>query len=169
MSEPKSELTRGTPGRKPITDSRVLEVMRIMTAGQWRTGVSHAELAEKYKCSPETVKHWSSQASQLIRLSMGDGEEVRARLAAMLESFASTAMAREGVTMAGDTYPNPDVKAATGAVKTLAELLGLMVQKHEHAVVVAQYEQLPRAGKAQWLREKATALLAEADRLEAER
>lgn len=137
-----------------------------MTSGQWRTGVSHAELALKYGVAPSTVKNWSTEASRLIRLSMGEGEEVRARISAMLENFASVAMAREGRTMAGEAYPNPDVKAATAAVKTLAEVLGLITQKHEHAVVVANYEQLPRAGKAQWLRDKAAALLAEADRLE---
>lgn len=129
----------------------------MMTAGEWRTGQSHALLAARYGVAPATVRHWSAQASQLIRLSMGDGEEVRARLAAMLEGYAATAM------------ESTDVRAATGAVRTLAELLGLITQRHEHAVVVAQYEQLPRQGKAQWLRDKAAALLAEAERLEAER
>lgn len=138
------------------TDSRVLEVMRMMTAGEWRTGPSHVLLAEKYGVAESTVRNWATQASQLIRLSMGDGEEVRARLAGMLETLAGDAM-------------KSDPRAATAAVKTLAELLGLITQKHEHAVVVAQYEQLPRAGKAQWLRDKAAALLAEAERLEAER
>ncbi len=39
---------------------------------------------------------------------------------------------------------------------------------HEHAVVVAQYESLPAAGKAAWLRERAEKMLAEAKRLEAD-
>lgn len=143
----------------------MLEVMRMMTAGEWRPGPSHVFLAAKHGVAESTVRNWSSQASQLIRLCMGDGEEIRARIAAMLENAASVAMARKGYTMGGDEYDNPDVKAATGALKALAEVLGLITQKHEHAVVVAQYEQLPRAQKAQWLRDKAAALLAEADRL----
>lgn len=161
-----AERDAGLTRAREAQEDRVLEVMRIMTAGQWRTGVSHVELAQKHGVSPSTVKNWAAEASRLIKLSMGDGEEVRARIASMLENFASVAMAREGYTMGGDAYPNPDVKAATAAVKTLAEVLGLITQKHEHAVVVANYEQMPRASKAQWLREKAAVMLAEADRLE---
>lgn len=157
-----TRITRAQEG----ADAGVARCAELMTTGQWATGKSHALVAEEFNVSVRTVETWASTASRAIRVALGDGEEIRGRLAVLLESYAHTAMSREGRTMAGDPYPNPDVKAATGAVKTLAELLGLITQKHEHAVVVAQYEQLPRAGKAHWLRDKAAALLAEADRLE---
>jgi hypothetical protein len=172
MDEPVSQTAKGNTRITRATDRAdegVARCAELMTGGEWITGESHKLVAEEFDVSVRTVETWASTASRAIRVAMGDGEEIRARLALLLESYAKKAMDRVGVTMGGDTYPNPDVKAATGAVKTLAELLGLMVQKHEHAVVVAQYEQLPRAGKAQWLRDKAAALLTEAERLEAER
>lgn len=159
-------MTRITRAREGNADAGVARCAELMTTGAWLTGKSHTLVAEEYGVSVRTVETWASTASRAIRVAMGDGEEIRGRLAVLLETYAKSAMDRQGYTMAGEAYPNPDVKAATGAVKTLAELLGLITQKHEHAVVVAQYEQLPRAGKAQWLRDKASALLAEADRLE---
>ncbi|HET9045107.1 MAG TPA: hypothetical protein VFN70_18255 [Burkholderiales bacterium] len=139
---------------------------QMMADGTWTTGTSHDELAKEFGVSPRTVETWAAMASRAIKIAFGDGEELRARLALQLERHERVAMQRIGVTMKGEEYPNPDVKAATAAVKTIAELMGLVTQKHEHAHVVASYEQLPREGKAKYLREKAAQLLAEADRLE---
>lgn len=160
--------TRITRARGKQADEGVRRCREIMTSGAWLTGASHALVAEEFGASVRTVETWAAMASREIKVALGDGEEIRSRLAVTLERYAAVAMSREGRTMGGDAYPNPDVKAATGALKTLAEVLGLVTQKHEHAVVVAQYEQMPRANKAQWLREKAAALVAEADRLDAE-
>jgi hypothetical protein len=39
-------------------------------------------------------------------------------------------------------------------------------ERHEHSVIVAQFEALPPAGKAAWLRERAARMLDEAERLD---
>jgi phosphoribosyl-dephospho-CoA transferase len=137
-----------------------------MTDGAWETGASAALVAAEFGVSVRTVETWASMASRAIRMAIGDGEELRARLAMMLERHERVAMSRTAVSMGGVEYANPDVKAATNAVKTMAELMGLMVQKHEHAHVVASYEAMPSADKAKWLRSKAAELLEEADRLD---
>lgn len=147
-------------------DEGVRRCAQMMADGTWETGVSHDALAKEFGVSPRTVETWASTASRVIKIAMGDGEDLRARLALMLERHERVAMQRIGVSMKGESYPNPDVKAATAAVKTLAELMGLVTQKHEHAHVVASYEQLPREAKAKFLRDKAAQLIAEADRLE---
>ena len=149
-------------------DEGVRRCAQLMVDGKWETGASTALVAAEYGVSVRTAETWATTASRALRLAMGDGEELRARLAVMLERHERVAMSRVGVKMSGDEYPNPDVKAATSAVKAMAELMGLITQKHEHAVVVAQYEGLPPKDKARWLREKAAALIEEAERLDAE-
>jgi hypothetical protein len=164
-----TRITRARAGRDTgKADEGVRRCAQLMTDGQWETGASTALVAAEFGVSVRTAETWATTASRALRLAMGDGEELKARLAMMLERHERVAMSRVGVTMGGDQYANPDVRAATNAVKTLAELMGLITQKHEHAVVVAQYESLPREAKAKWLRDKAAALLEEADRLEHE-
>lgn len=143
----------------------VRHIAKLMADGTWRSG-EYEDTAKLFGVSERTVEAWAAQASRALRVAIGDGEELRGRLAAMLERHERVAMARIGVTMKGDEYPNPDVKAATAAVKTLAELMGLVTQKHEHTHTVQNYEALPRPEKSKRLRELAAKLIAEADRLD---
>lgn len=162
MSKPGSEETpkhakqRKLRAREAEVDERAAEIAQMMAAGQWVTGQSHMALSKKWGAELEAVKHAAQRAGQALRVLMHtDKEELRARNAAHLEGLAA------------DAHAAGEFRAAVSARDSIAKLLGLNApEKHEHAVVVAQYEQLPRAGKAQWLRDKATALLAEADRLD---
>jgi hypothetical protein len=152
-----TRITRARTGRETgQADAGVKRCAQLMTDGAWETGASAALVAAEFGVSVRTVETWASMASRAIRMAIGDGEELRERVA----------MSRTAVSMGGVEYANPDVKAATNAVKTMAELMGLMVQKHEHAHVVASYEAMPSADKAKWLRSKAAELLEEADRLD---
>lgn len=169
MTKPDTRITRARAGRETgQAEVGVRRCAQLMADGAWETGRSSELVAAEYGVSPRTAETWASTASRLLRLAMGEGDDLRARLALMLERHERVAMSRVGVTMGGEEYSNPDVKAATTAVKTLAELMGLVTQRHEHAVVVTQYEALPRTGKVAWLRERSEALAAEADRLEAD-
>lgn len=167
VSESDSRITRARTGRETgQADDGVRRCAQIMTEGSWRTGKSHAQVADEFGVSVRTVETWASMASRAIRIAVGDGEELRGRLSMMLEKIQDMALTRQAATMGGDLYDSPDLKAAVVAVKTQAELMGLMVQKHVHAHVVASYEALPATDKAKWLRAKAAELIEEADRLE---
>lgn len=147
-------------------DEGVRRCVQLMSDGEWETGVTASLVAAEFGVSARTAESWAATASKVIRHSLGDPDDLRARIAVMLERHERVAMSRVGVSMAGNEYPNPDVKAATNALKTMAEVLGLTVQKHAHVHVVSQYDALPPADKARWLREQAAEMLAEADRLE---
>lgn len=146
---------------------------QLMADGAWETGASHTLVAAEYGVSERTVEGWAIQASRIIRALVGDGEELRGRLAILLERHERVAMGKKTLSVRGKgdateivEVPDPDVKAATGAVKALAEVMGLVTKKHEHAHVVTNYESLPRSEKIRWLHERAAQLVSEANRLE---
>lgn len=155
-----------TRTRARDVDRYVVEISRLMLDDKWITGVTNVEIAEREGVQPGTVDEWASDAARLIRIGP-DVDLYRARNLRRLDRAWETAMSRQGYTMAGEAYENPDVKAATGAVAEQNKMLGLHApQKHEVAMVVAQYEQMAPEARVSWLREKAAALLAEAERLE---
>jgi hypothetical protein len=142
--------------RARVVDERSAHVLAMMATGRWVTGASHAALAEEWKLDAGEVAHIAQRAGQALRvLMLVDRDDMRARNAATLEAIAAEAKACGEY---GD------------AVRALAEqgkLLGLNApEKHEHAVVVAKYEQMQPTERAEWLRERARLMLEEADRLD---
>lgn len=104
--------------------------MSLMADGLWVSGRSHADIAFKHGVAPATVKDWATSASRVLRLAVEtDPEDIRARLLATLETVVSRAMSRESATMAGELYPNPDLKSAVAAVAEQAKILGLIVTR----------------------------------------
>lgn len=132
--------------RRPVVDEAIREIITMVTSGQWRSGVSHAELAERHGVTEHTVSGWATQAHRLIRMCIGDGEEVRTRLIAMLEDIHRRAIGRQAATSEGELYDAPDLRAAVSAVSEQAKLLGLVVQRHEVQMTEQQarekYEEL---------------------------
>jgi len=130
--------------------------MQLMASGRWVGGRSHQELAERWGVALSEVQHVAQRAGQALRvLMLVDREDLRARNAAHLE------------TLAVDAHQAGEFGDAVRARAEMGKLLGLNApEKHEHAVVVAQYEQLAPPQQAAWLRERAARLLAEAERLE---
>lgn len=104
-------------------DQGVRDCVDLMTAGQWVSGKSHADIAFKHGVSPATVKDWATSASRVIRLAMeGDLEDIRARMVATLEGICAEART------AGE------YRAAVSAVAEQAKLQGLIVNKQEITV-----------------------------------
>lgn len=101
----------------------------LMTAGSWEAGASHKAVGEEFGVSPRTVEVWAANASRIIRRAMGDEDQIRTEMAASLEAMKRLALDRQAATMAGELYPNPDVKAAVAAVSTRAKVLGLIDRK----------------------------------------
>lgn len=132
-------------------DSLVQEVVRHMVEGTWSSDVCR-QMAEREGVTFSAAQAWAKDAGRLLRMGP-DVELYRGQNLRRLDSLATQ---------------SEDPRAAVAAVAEQNRMLGLHApQRHEVAVVVAQYDALPKPQKAQWLRDKAAALLAEADRLDA--
>lgn len=94
----------------------VAECLRRMTMQVWRTGKSHQEVADMFGVQYDTVTGWASTASQIILHSIGNGEDVRARLLAGLERINEMAL----------DCDEPDLRAAVAAISEQAKLLSLI-------------------------------------------
>lgn len=141
----------------PPVAVRVDQIADLMRRGQWDRGVSGQPLAEAWGLELKTVELHAAEAWRRVCSEADDAAEARPTIAGTLAtSLAQAAASRE-------------YKAVASLADVWSKVVGARApERHEHAVVVAQYEALPRAGKAQWLRERAAALIAEADRLEME-
>lgn len=134
-------------------DLLVLEIARKMASGQWVAGPSHAELAQREGVDPITVRQWAAEAGRFLRLSREeDRDAIIARDAATLETVVQMAM----------DAGQPDLKAAIAGLAQKHKLLGLNApEKHQHAHVVATYDQLPVGDRLAQVREAIAALQAE--------
>ncbi len=127
----------GTPRTREDSDQGVHECLALMTSGQWVTGKSHRELAERHDVHPDTVKKWATSASRIIRIALeGDVEDIRARMVSTLEGIIA------------DARTGADHRAAVAAVEAQAKLMGLVVQRVEVAMTEAEAEALVAAVKA---------------------
>lgn len=141
--------------RRDQVDRVVAGILEDMVSGRWVAGRSHQELATREGVSVDRVKDWACEAGRTLRLlALVDRDDLRARNAARLDAIAADAHA---VGEFGD---------AVRAIAEQGKLLGLNApEQHQHAHVVATYEQLdPRQKRAQ-LVEAIAALQAELDAL----
>lgn len=147
-------VTRASP---PTVAARVDAIAQMMRDGIWERGETAPVLAQEWSVATNTVEQLSSEAWRRVCAESNDADQVRPTIAGTLAvALVQSARARSHKTTAqlADVYSR--VVGARAA------------ERVEHAVVVAQFEALPAAGKAAWLRERAARMLAEADRLEAD-
>ena len=132
----------------------VQHISRMMAAGQWETGASHDAVAATFGVSPRTVEGWAIQASRVIRALQGDGEELRARLGALLE------LHERGARNANER------KNAIMAIKVMADVMLPRRVEVKGSELVANFSALPPTERARKLRELASRCIAEADRID---
>lgn len=140
-----------------MVSERVNEIKTLMRDGAWVRGATAPVLAERWGLAVATVEGYAAEAWRAVCDEADDAAEARPTIAGTLAvALAQSAAEKSHKTtaMLADTWSK--VVGARAA------------EKHEHAVVVAQYEALPRSGKVAWLRERAQRMIAEADRLESE-
>lgn len=138
-----------------VVEQRMAEIMARMRAGLWIRGESAPAFAEEWGIAVATVEGYSAEAWRRICAEADDAEQARPTIAGTLAvALEQSAGARnhKATAMLADTWSR--VVGARAA------------ERHEHSVIVAQFEALPPAGKASWLRERAARMLAEADRIE---
>lgn len=136
-----TQVTRAR-AKRADREPRVHRVARMMCAGEWHTGPSHAALAAEWKCSIKNVEDIARQASALVRYIIGaDAEDLRARLVASLEDIRRRAIERVEYGKDGGAYPSPDLRAATQTIATQAALLGLTQQAAAQVAVQVNAQQ----------------------------
>lgn len=145
---------RGLRPREGKADDGVRYIAKLMSDGMWETGASHDTVAAVFGVSPRTVEGWAIQASRIIRALQGDGEELRARLGALLE------LHERGARGEGKR------KEAILAIKVMADVMLPRRVEVKGSTLVANFEGLPRVEQSKKLRELASKLTAEADRLD---
>ncbi len=137
-------LTKSVPRARAAKDEharRVQQVIRLMARGTWHAGRSHVELAEEWKSTTDAVEKVAALASKVVRhLANADQGEVRALLVMALDDIRRRALDRKKTVCVGknedgshlfEIVEDPDCKAATSAIATQAQLLGLVVHKVE--------------------------------------
>lgn len=128
--------------------------MNLMADGLWVSGKSHADVAFEFGVSPATVKDWATSASRVLRLAVeSDPDELRARLVTTLENIVAESMqtkkavmvrkkvafdGEERIATVTEMMPAPSLDAAVNAVRTHAQLLGLIVQKTQDVPITEE-------------------------------
>lgn len=147
--------TRGMAKRDTgQAEEGVRHIGQMMASGQWETGASHAAVAATFGVSVRTVEGWAIQASRVIRALQGDGEELRARLGALLELHEREARNAK------------ERKNAIMAIKVMAEVMLPKRVEVKGSELVANFTSLQPRDRSKKLRELAAKLLAEADRID---
>ena len=99
-------------------------IIDLIQRSKWTPGRTTSRLAREWHVD-ETVVHdvWR-EAMRAISVSGGARTEYIAQKLAELDGCIKLALERVGVTLGGDEYPNPDVKAAILAIKLQLETVG---------------------------------------------
>lgn len=114
-----------------LRESHVREIMRVMAAGGWRTGLSHAQFAASWRASEDTVRRVAGEASRRLRALAGEhDDEIRGRLLAEVERIGELAI--------DPGQERPDYRAALVAIELRAKLLGTLT----HNVKIEGFGQL---------------------------
>lgn len=135
-----------------IREQRIDVIVDRMSRGEWYGSRSHRELAVEWSCGVASVQDYASTASAIVRrcIRPEDAEALRLQLFASLQEALRLAQTRQGYTMAGEAYANPDVKGMVSACGEMAKLLSLTTAKVE--VTATPYAQLSHDEKVAKLR-----------------
>ncbi len=151
---PAKGITRAT---RPEVDDRVLHIVDRMRSLGWIRGTTNRALAKEWGVTVAAVNDYASEAARRVRAEVTDPSEVTGTVATTLAGNL------EAASLAGE------YRAVASLADVWTRIVGARApERHEHAVVVAQYEALPPKQRAQWLRDRAATMLAEAARLDAE-
>jgi hypothetical protein len=111
---------------KTLTEARVDEIVGMMCAGQWVTGLSHRQLAEAWEVSHGRIEVYAAEASRVIRRWVRESpEDKHAYLAQLIQTFERLAQKAE------DRGSQRGYRDAIEANKVLAMLHGVLKQQVE--------------------------------------
>lgn len=131
------------PSTNAEVAERVNEIAAVMRVGQWRRGISGQEYADKWGLELGRVNQLAAEAWRRVCAEADDPEEMRPEIAGIL---------RQNL-MRADTVAN--FRAVASLAETYTKVIGARApERHEHAVIVAQFETLNTQGKIAWLEER---------------
>ena len=84
----------------PITRERIRVIADMMASGVYVTRDTPRLLAAKWGCKPKTVENLACQAANLVRLSLGNDDQIKNKILGTLDRVASLCMKR-----ATEVYP----------------------------------------------------------------
>lgn len=149
MSRVKGSSRKVTGARKrDTTRTRVSEIVRIMSEGLWKSGVTDVELRNKWGIKKDRMNQLCAEASRRISdaVEADGGDAIRATVIAAIE----------GVRVAAINGKN--LRAAIDALELQARIHGLLVHKTEAKVQMAKLEGLTDAELAEQLEAEAARL-----------
>lgn len=128
---------------------RVERIVGLMRRNEWVRGETAPELAEEWGLATNTVEQLASEASRVVAREVTDPSTVTETVALVLSRDV------ERASKVGEF----------GNVAKLADVWTRVIgarapERHEHAVVIAQFEALPREGKLRWIDERIAKLQA---------
>lgn len=120
-----SEETKRGPRRKlgPITRERIRFIADMMASGIYVTRDTPRLLAAKWGCKPKSVENLACQAANLLRLSLGDDQQIRNKILGMLDRTASLCMKR-----ATEVFPEGHDRAGELKERNAYQWLNTLVQ-----------------------------------------
>lgn len=101
--------------KAPPVAERVKLIAELMAAGTWRSRDA-LRLAEEWGVDSSTVRNASAEASRLVLGTLGDPEQIRAKLLGHLDEAIELAR--------GDPMPAKAAQAIVGAVAAFAKITG---------------------------------------------
>lgn len=129
--------------RKKITAERVNEICDIMRVGEWVRGVTGEEFVKRWNLSLPRINQLAAEAWRRVCAESNDPEKMRPEIAGILRKNLNKA----------DQKSN--FRAIASLAETYTKVIGARApERHEHAVVIAQFDSLPRAGKLRWIDER---------------
>lgn len=130
------------PGNAVDTSRRIDEIYDVMSMGLWVPGKSVKIYAKKWKIPPSTVMNYSAEAWRRVQVFSNSSEKIQPEVTAILY---------EGLQRARTAYK---FDSLAKLADVLTKVTGARAaEKHEHAVIVAQYDALDKSGKIGYFRE----------------
>lgn len=126
-----------------VVAERVNEIAEVMRRGLWKRGVSGQEYADKWGVALSRVEQLAGEAWRRVCAEADNPETMRPEIAGIL---------RQNL-MRADSIAN--FRAVASLAETYTKVIGARApERHEHAVIVAQFDSLNTQGKIAWLEER---------------
>jgi hypothetical protein len=156
---------QGTPFATPdLTAERVNAIAEMMREGLWLRGKSGQEYADIWQISKMRVEQLAAEAWRRVCAESDNPDAMRPEISGIL---------RQNL-MRADKVMN--FRAIASLAETYTKVIGARApERHEHAVIIAQFDSLDKKGKLEWIQaridkltEAKAALLEEKDEIHAE-
>jgi hypothetical protein len=117
--------------RSPETRARIDHISHLLAKGAYLRPTTTQLLAEKWGVTEKTVDNYASQAANLVRLRIGDDDQIRNEMLAALRAIQSTCFIRaserwpEGHAHAGELKERNAYQWFNTAIQAMDRLAGL--------------------------------------------